>query len=178
MASSTWSTASSSHRRRNSAPIRRTLPLRAGGFARRVTASTVGEAVDETEGLPPFVDRAALVVDEAVCEADLLHRLEGQVALDLRRLLRPRDPEPVGRVEGLLERREAPLELRARRREVDDDADSRLRAELLGERRPGVVLTGGHATRRGARPRVPGPALPPRSSPLARALRGRSPRAA
>jgi len=54
----------------------------------------VYEPVDEAHRLPLVVDRAALVVDEARVEADLLNRNEGQIALDLRRLLRPCDPEP------------------------------------------------------------------------------------
>jgi hypothetical protein len=66
-----------------------------------------------------------------VGETDFLYRLESEVALDLRRLLRPGDPEPVGGIEGLLERAEAALELLARRREEDHDDDPRLRAELL-----------------------------------------------
>jgi hypothetical protein len=44
--------------------------------------------------LPALVDGAALVVHEPVREADLLHCLEREVALDLGRFLRPGDPEP------------------------------------------------------------------------------------
>jgi len=49
----------------------------------------VYEPVDEAHRLPLVVDRAALVVDEASVEADPLNRIEGQIALDLRRFLRP-----------------------------------------------------------------------------------------
>jgi hypothetical protein len=101
------------------------------------------------------LDRAALVVHEAVREADLLHRFERQISLDLRGLLRPRDPEPVGGIECRLKGGEAALELVARRREEDDDARSRLRAEFLREGRARVVLTRGHATPRGERPHAP-----------------------
>ena len=75
--------------------------------------SAVAQPVDEAERLPALVDRRALVVDEAVREADLLHRVEVEVGVELRRLLRPRDPEPVGRRERRLQR--ARTAARARR---------------------------------------------------------------
>jgi len=71
-----------------------------------------------------------------VREADLLHCFEREVALDLRRLLRPCDPEAVDRIERHLERLESALENFAARREEDDDAGSWLRTELSRERRP------------------------------------------
>src|SRR5919204_4040867 len=63
----------------------------------RAAIDSVGaviEPVDEPHGLPIGVDRGRLVVDEAGSEADPLDRLEIEVGVDLRRLLRPRDPEP------------------------------------------------------------------------------------
>src|SRR4051794_31281700 len=54
------------------------------------------EPVDEPHRLPLVVDRGRLVVDQAGVEADPLHRVEVEVGLELRRLLRPRDPEAVG----------------------------------------------------------------------------------
>src|SRR5437660_7294060 len=54
-------------------------------------------AVDEADGLPVFVDRGALVVDEPCCEADRLDGGEVEVGVDSRSLLRPGDPEPVRR---------------------------------------------------------------------------------
>ena len=71
----------------------------------------VFEPVDEAQRLPAFVDRARLVVDEAVLKADFLHRVETEVGVDLRRLLRPGDPEAVRRIERLLQRREAALQV-------------------------------------------------------------------
>ena len=68
-------------------------------------------AVDEADGLPVAVDRRALVVDEARGEPDLLYRVEIEVGLELRGLLRPGDPEAVGRSKRLLQRRKAALEL-------------------------------------------------------------------
>ena len=56
--------------------------------------------------------------------------------------LRPGDPEAVRRVERRLQPLEPPFEIRAARREEDDDAGARLRAELLRERGGGVVLSG------------------------------------
>src|SRR5262249_42251553 len=141
------------------------------------TSRPIREAVNEAERLPALVDRAGLVVHEAVREADLLHRLEGEVALDLRGLLRPRDPEAVRRVERRLQRLEAALELLSTRREEDDDASARLRPELLRERSARVVLIGGHAMPRGAPPRARVPAPPRSSSAPARARRVRSLRA-
>ena len=101
------------------------------GRARRLRLRAVLEPVDEAEGLPVLVDGAALVVDEAVVEAGLLDGVEVEVGLELRGLLRPRDPEPVGRRERALERLEATRKLRAARREVDDDVLPRVGAELL-----------------------------------------------
>ena len=75
-------------------------------------------------------------------EADLLHGLEGQVTVDLRRFLRPRDPEPVRRAERRFQVLETTIEIFPARREEDYDSGPRLRAELLRERRARVVLVG------------------------------------
>ena len=53
-----------------------------------------------------------------------------EVTLDLGRLLRPGDPEPVGRIERRLQSGESVLELGQARREEDDHAGTGLRAEL------------------------------------------------
>src|SRR5262249_13232577 len=53
-------------------------------------ASTVGTPVHEPQGLPALVDRAGLVVDEAVVEPDALHGLEREIAGYRGGLLRPR----------------------------------------------------------------------------------------
>src|SRR5512133_3004583 len=74
-------------------------------------------AVDEADGLPVSVDRGALVVDEPRGEPDLLDHRKIEVCLDLRRLLRPGDPQPVGRRQRLLEGRKAAFELCAGCRE-------------------------------------------------------------
>ena len=76
---------------------------------------------------------------EAGVEADPLHLGEAQVGIELRALLRVRDPEPVSRSERPLQPREAPLQLGAAGREVDDDVGARLRAQLRRQRRCGVV---------------------------------------
>src|SRR2546421_7682127 len=77
------------------------------------------EPVDEAHRLPTAVDGGALVVDEPRVQARPLDGVEVEVGLDLRRLLRPRDPERVVRVERVLQRGEAALELRAAGREQD-----------------------------------------------------------
>src|SRR2546426_4749038 len=99
-------------------------------------------AVDEADGLPVSVDRRALVVDEAGGKTDLLHRLEIEVGFDLGRLLRPGDPEAVGRPERLLQGRKATLELFEACREEHQHLHAGLRAQLLAQRRPRVVLVG------------------------------------
>jgi hypothetical protein len=68
-------------------------------------------AAHEAGGLPRVVDRAALVVHEPGREAGLLDGVEVEVGLDLRGLLRPRDPEAVGIVERVAQRGEAPFEV-------------------------------------------------------------------
>src|SRR5436189_2255949 len=93
----------------------------------------VGPAVDEAHRLPVLVDRAALVVDQACVEADSLHRREVEVGLQLRRLLRPCDPEAVRGRERSLERAEAPLQLCGAGRDVDEDVGSGPGAELARE---------------------------------------------
>src|SRR4051812_6658265 len=65
--------------------------------------SPVPEPVDEANRLPGRVDRRALVVDEARVQADPLHGVEIEVGLDLRGLLRPRDPEPIAGLERVLQ---------------------------------------------------------------------------
>src|SRR5207253_4495750 len=75
--------------------------------------SAVAQPVDEAERLPALVDRRALVVDEAVLEADALHGVEVEIRLDLRGLLRPRDPQAVGWRERLLQPGTASRALRA-----------------------------------------------------------------
>src|SRR3954469_9846372 len=85
--------------------------------------SAVGDADHEAESLPALVDRAALVVDEAALEAEPLHRLEVEVRLRPRALLRPRDPQPAVGGEAALQRREAASESRPARREQDGDVD-------------------------------------------------------
>src|SRR2546430_14621203 len=97
-------------------------------------------AVDEASGVPVFVDRGALVVDEPCAEADRLDGVEVEVGVDSRSLLRPGDPEPVRRSERLLQGLEAALELDAARREEHEYLRARLRPELRGERRRRVVL--------------------------------------
>src|SRR5438128_8678034 len=97
-------------------------------------------AIDEPDGLPRPVDRCALVVDEPGCETDSLHRVEVKIGLELRCLLRPRDPEAVRRTERALQAVEAALELGLRRGEKDEDVRPGLRAELLRQRSRGVVL--------------------------------------
>src|ERR687886_533312 len=67
-------------------------------------ARPVAPAADEADRLPVVVDGSALVVHEAGVEADLLHRVEVEVGFELRRLLRPCDPEAVRWCERLLER--------------------------------------------------------------------------
>ena len=99
--------------RRRPGPDPPRRPALAGG-ARRLRLRPVRQPVDEPQRLPVVVDRAALVVDEPGGEPGLLHRVEVEVGLELRRLLRPRDPEPVGRRERRLQRGEAPLEQLAR----------------------------------------------------------------
>ena len=62
-----------------------------------------------------------------------------EVALELRRLLRPRDPEPVGRIERRLQpgkRRSSSARLVVKKTTTPG---ARLRAQLLRERRPRVV---------------------------------------
>ena len=145
---------------------------------KRKTSWPIRKPVDEAKRLPALVDRAALVVDEPVREPDLLHRLEGEIAVDLRRFLRPSDPQAVRGVEPRLQRVEAPFEIPARRREEDDDPGARLRPELLGERRAGVVLTRGHAKPRIALPLDPQQVRQRRPCGRARARRARSRRAA
>ena len=98
-------------------------------------ATAVFSAVHEADGLPVVVDGGALVVDQAGSEPDLLHGLEVEVGLQSRGLLGPGDPEPVRGREGLLQRREAALELPTPGCEEDDDLRAGLRAELLGEGR-------------------------------------------
>src|SRR5512142_1972162 len=110
--------------------------------AAMLTARPVFAPPDEAESLPVAVDRTALVVDQAGRQADPLDGVEVEVGLELRRLLRPRDPEPVGGVERVAERREPPLQVGPVGREQDDHADAGLRAELGRERRRGVVLAG------------------------------------
>jgi hypothetical protein len=61
-----------------------------------LTAGSVLAPPHEPDRLPVAVDRAALVVDEAGVQPDALNRVEIEVGLDLRALLRPRDPEAVG----------------------------------------------------------------------------------
>src|SRR2546423_11385659 len=73
----------------------------------------VGPAKDEPDGLPVVVDRGALVVHQPGGEADLLDGAEIEVGLELRRLLRPGDPEAVGRRQRFFERSETPLQLAA-----------------------------------------------------------------
>jgi hypothetical protein len=85
-------------------------------------------AIDETNRRPVVVDRTGLVVHEAVREPDLLDDLEGEVALELRRLLRVGDPEAARGIEAVPESREAALEVAALGCEEDDDPGSRLRA--------------------------------------------------
>ena len=74
---------------------------------------TVLEPVDEPEARPGFVDRADLVVDQAVGEGELADDVLGQVGVDPGYALRPRDPEPAGGVQGAPQRRE-PLSSSAR----------------------------------------------------------------
>jgi hypothetical protein len=105
-----------------------------------LTRRPVLEAADESDRLPALVDRAALVVDEPVPEADPLHGVEIQIGLDPRRALRPRDPEAVGGIERVAQGGEPPVEVRKARGELDDDSRSGLRAELAGERGRRVVL--------------------------------------
>ena len=92
----------SARRRPGSDPSRR--PALAAGPRGPSLARAVVEPVHEPERLPALVDRAALVVDEPPGEPDRLHRLERQVGLELGRLLRPSDPEPVRGSERLLQR--------------------------------------------------------------------------
>src|SRR5207237_9263513 len=106
----------------------------------RPSSRAVGEAEDEPHSLPVVVDRAALVVDEAGVEPDLLHCLEAEIGLELGRALRPRYPEPIGGAERVSQRPEAALQLRAARGEQDEDLGAGLGAELARERRGRVVL--------------------------------------
>ena len=92
---------------------------------------SIRQPVDEAQRLPVVVDRAALVVDEARVEAGLLHRVEVRSVSSFDRLLRPGDPEAVGRRERRLQPRQPLEQLVAPRREEDDDLGARLRAELL-----------------------------------------------
>src|SRR5215210_6547380 len=105
-----------------------------------LTARSILNAPDEAHRLPALVDCAALVVDEPGVEADFLDGVEVEVGLDLRRLLRPGDPQAVGRIERVAQSDEAPLQVCAARGEEDDDSGSRPGAELAGERGRGVVL--------------------------------------
>jgi len=93
-------------------------------------------------------------------------RFEHQVALDLCRLLRPRDPEPIRRVERRLQALEAALEILPARGEEHHDPGAWLRAELLRKRRARVLI--GHATKSGARPRARARGPPRRWSERAR----------
>src|SRR4051812_46055780 len=89
-------------------------PEAAAGASR---SAAVGEPIDEAQRLPLLVDRSTLVVDEAGVEAHLLDGVEVEIRLDLRRLLRPGDPERVVRRERSLQLRKPGCELGARRRE-------------------------------------------------------------
>ena len=87
--------------------------------------------VDEAARLPVAVDRGALVVDEpGVASPSRWTDLEVEVGLDLRRLLRPGDPEAVRRSSVRLSFAKRLREVGRARREEDDDAGARLRAEL------------------------------------------------
>src|SRR5215467_13650037 len=107
-----------------------------------LTARSVLAPPDEAESLPCAVDRTAFVVDQAGREPDPLHSVEVEIGLELRRLLGPRDPEAVRRLERVAEGVEPVLELCPLGREEDDHSCARLRAELLRERRRRVVLLG------------------------------------
>src|SRR5215210_2733554 len=112
---------------------KRTVSLCVNGIGAMLatsTASAVRPAVDEADGLPGLVDRDRLVVDEPGLEPDALDIVEGEVGLELRRLLRPRDPETVGLRERALQVRKAAAKLVAARREEDGHVGARLGAEL------------------------------------------------
>jgi hypothetical protein len=89
---------------------------------RVMLAASVLAAVDEAHRGPVVVDRAGLVVDEAVVEADRLNRLEGEVGLEAGGLLGVRDPKPVGGIERVAECGEPSLQVGSVRGEEDDDA--------------------------------------------------------
>ena len=58
---------------------------------------TIDEPVDEAQTRPRVVDRAHLVVDEAVCETDVAHDALAQIGRHARGALRPHDPQTAGR---------------------------------------------------------------------------------
>src|SRR5262245_34143908 len=78
-------------------------------------------AHDELHALEDVGDRGALVVDESRRQPGRLHRVEVQIGRDLRRLLRPRDPQAPGRRDRRGERREALGQVTTAREEADDD---------------------------------------------------------
>src|SRR5215472_1839326 len=86
-----------------------------------VARGTIVRAVDEAKAGPRFVDRAHLVVDESVRESELAHDPFAQIGRDARSLFRPRDPKSTRGRDGARESVEATLQLRASRREEQDD---------------------------------------------------------
>ncbi len=149
------------------------------GYRDACTDGAVGEPVDEAERLPVAVDRAGLVVDEACSEAGRLDRVEIQVGGDRRCLLRPGDPDAVGRCQRRLQGGQARRQLGPARREEHQHLHARLRPELPRQRRPGIVLLG-HVRERPARgaASLPGAARPRRRCSCGRCRSGSRPRAA
>ena len=142
----------------------------------QVVRLAILEPVHEPQRLPALVDRAGLVVHEAVGEPDLLHHLEVEIARDLGGLLRPGDPEPSAGSS-------APLSSSKRcsrsARVVVKKTTTPAPGFAPSFRASGVPSSPiGHAISRGARTRAPGRGRPSPSSPPARASREPCPRAA
>src|SRR3954451_11129538 len=130
--------ASRSARRQNETPAATATRTSVAATSPRVTwmellipvglSTSIHDPVHEAQPRPRLVDRADLVVDEPALERNLADDVLGQVGLDVRRALRPRDPESAVGEDRPFERVEAALQRRAGREEADDDVELAPRA--------------------------------------------------
>ncbi len=103
-------------------------------------------APDDAQTGPHIVDCANLVVDQTEREGNDADHVLGHVRWDLRRSLRPRDPQSTGRENRAARGVDPPFELRSFRRERHDNvgvtAQTRAEVDAIGNRREQATKVG------------------------------------